>query len=118
MTLVAWRALCVFLCVITEAVAQKKGDEDNNKNTTTGVLFWIFVGAMIMLVPVVFALKDQGAPTGNFVRFSQENREAVKARNPGISFGDTSKLLGAMWRKLDPSEKAKYKPYDRKTRAQ
>jgi hypothetical protein len=36
----------------------------------------------------------------------------VKEENPGIKFGDISKVLGAMWGRLDDEEKQVYTPVD------
>jgi hypothetical protein len=41
-----------------------------------------------------------------FIIFSGERREALKAQ--GLSFGEIGKACGAEWKKLSPTEKAKY----------
>jgi structure-specific recognition protein 1 len=43
-----------------------------------------------------------------FMKFSQKVRPEVMRENPGIAFGEVGKRLGARWRALSDSEKAKY----------
>lgn len=53
-------------------------------------------------------VKDPDAPKrppSAFIVFSVAKRPQVVAENPGASFGEVGKLLGAMWAKLD--ERAK-----------
>ena len=40
--------------------------------------------------------------------FSNEQRETVKAENPGISFTDIGRKLGEMWREMEPDVKKEY----------
>lgn len=43
--------------------------------------------------------------------FANDNRDIVRAENPGISFGGVGKLLGEKWKALTDDEK---KPYEEK----
>lgn len=47
-------------------------------------------------------------PGTAFTMFSTENREALKVSEPNISFGETSKRLGEMWRSVDDNTREKY----------
>lgn len=46
-------------------------------------------------------------PSG-FIVFSRAHRKKMHDSNPGISFGEASKILGQMWRSMDASEKQKW----------
>ncbi|WPK24263.1 hypothetical protein PUMCH_001530 [Australozyma saopauloensis] len=46
--------------------------------------------------------------------FANENRDVVRAENPGISFGQVGKLLGEKWKALEGDEKT---PYEAKAAA-
>ncbi|KAH9258190.1 hypothetical protein BASA81_003774 [Batrachochytrium salamandrivorans] len=53
--------------------------------------------------------KDKNAPKGvksAYTYFGDEHRPALKEQ--GITFGEVSKKLGAMWREAGEEEKAKY----------
>lgn len=55
--------------------------------------------------------KDPNAPKraqSAFMYFSNDQRDKVKADNPGISFGDVGKMLGERWKALTDAEKVKY----------
>ena len=57
------------------------------------------------------AKKDPNAPKRGlsaFMFYSTAQREAVKANNPGISFGEIGKRLGAQWRDMTADQKAPY----------
>lgn len=41
-----------------------------------------------------------------YIIFCSKNREKVKAANPGASFGELGKLLGALWSNLDEKGRA------------
>jgi hypothetical protein len=41
--------------------------------------------------------------------FSTAEREGVRDKNPDASFGETGKIIGAMWQKLSDKEKATWK---------
>lgn len=43
-----------------------------------------------------------------FIIFNKENRESIKNKNPGVSFGELGKLIGNTWRDLNETEKAVY----------
>ena len=43
-----------------------------------------------------------------FMFFSQDNRDKIKEENPGCSFGEVGKFLGAAWGAADAATKAKY----------
>jgi HMG (high mobility group) box len=53
--------------------------------------------------------KEKKKKLRGFFLFSEEKREEVRTANPGISFGDTARKLGEMWRALSLEEKQKYK---------
>lgn len=56
--------------------------------------------------------KDPNAPKralSAFFFFSGDKRDALKAENPGISFGQVGKRLGEMWKELSDKDK---KPYE------
>jgi ABC-type transporter MlaC component len=40
--------------------------------------------------------------------FAQANRDKVKKDNPDVTFGETGKILGKLWKKASKSDKAKY----------
>jgi len=55
--------------------------------------------------------KDPNAPKRamtSYLFFSAANREKIKAENPGVTFGQIGKLLGAQYKALSDDEKAKY----------
>lgn len=61
--------------------------------------------------------KDPDAPKRSlsaYMFFANENRDVVRAENPGISFGQVGKLLGEKWKALDADEKS---PYESKAAA-
>ena len=45
----------------------------------------------------------------SYILFCMENRERVKAQNPGVSNSDITAVLGAIWRDMDQAEKDDYK---------
>jgi len=51
--------------------------------------------------------KKKRAPSP-YILFCAEKRAGIKADNPTASFGETGKLLGQMWAKLDDAAKAAY----------
>ena len=53
--------------------------------------------------------KDPNAPKRpltSFMMYSQKHREAIKAQNPDVSFGQIGKLLGQQWKAIGAEEKA------------
>ncbi|GAB4830412.1 FACT complex subunit ssrp1 [Ancistrocladus abbreviatus] len=61
--------------------------------------------------------KDLNAPKRsmtNFMYFSKAERENVKREHPGISLGETSKILSQKWNQLSAEER---EPYEAKARA-
>lgn len=53
--------------------------------------------------------KDPNAPKkplSAFMIFSGENRAKILEANPGTSFGDTGRLLGEAWKKLNDSQRS------------
>ena len=48
-------------------------------------------------------------PLNAYMVFAMEVRESVKKNNPTASITDIAKKIGALWRALSDSEKAKYK---------
>ena len=64
--------------------------------------------------------KDPNAPKKGlsaFMFYSQERRPDVKAKNPNIAFGEVAKKIGAEWKKLTDSKKAKYLKLAKKDKA-
>ncbi|KAJ5918857.1 Non-histone chromosomal protein 6 [Penicillium verhagenii] len=58
--------------------------------------------------------KDPNAPKRGlsaYMFFANDNRDAVREENPGITFGQVGKTLGDKWKALTESER---KPYDEK----
>lgn len=47
-------------------------------------------------------------PLTGYVRFLNDRREKIRAENPGLTFSEITKLMGAEWTKLPPSEKQRY----------
>lgn len=45
------------------------------------------------------------APVTGYVRFLNERREQIRTRHPDLPFPEITKMLGAEWSKLQPSEK-------------
>ena len=43
-----------------------------------------------------------------YMAFVAENRKSIEAANPGASFGEKGKLMGAAWAALDDAGKKKY----------
>lgn len=43
-----------------------------------------------------------------FIIFNKDNRETIKAANPGVSFGELGKLIGNAWKALNGTQKAVY----------
>lgn len=61
--------------------------------------------------------KDPDAPKRSlsaYMFFANENRDIVRAENPGISFGQVGKLLGEKWKALNSEDKL---PYENKAEA-
>jgi len=55
--------------------------------------------------------KDPDAPKRSlsaYMFFANENRDIVRAENPGITFGQVGKLLGEKWKALSAEDKAPY----------
>ncbi|KAK6464098.1 Non-histone chromosomal protein 6 [Scheffersomyces coipomensis] len=55
--------------------------------------------------------KDPAAPKRSlsaYMFFANENRDIVRAENPGISFGQVGKLLGERWKALTGDDKVPY----------
>lgn len=58
--------------------------------------------------------KDPDAPKRSlsaYMFFANDNRDIVRAENPGILFGQVGKMLGEKWKALTSEEKV---PYDTK----
>ncbi|KAJ1639935.1 hypothetical protein T492DRAFT_832568 [Pavlovales sp. CCMP2436] len=101
-------AACLILCV--NAFKQDSGDSLGSFAYFVICLIFCccFSGGDILVIVVVVReviYIYNKPPTGNFLQFSSEKRAAVKTANPGITFGESAKKLGAMWHGLDPSEK-------------
>lgn len=47
-------------------------------------------------------------PLTGYVRFLNDRREKIRAENPGLTFSEITKLMGAEWTKLPASEKQRY----------
>lgn len=57
------------------------------------------------------AKKDKNAPKGAlsaFMLFSKERRPSIVLQNPGTSFGEVGKLVGAAWKAADAEERAPF----------
>lgn len=55
--------------------------------------------------------KDPNAPKRSlsaYMFFANENRDIVRAENPGISFGQVGRLLGEKWKALSADDKIPY----------
>ncbi|CDK25585.1 unnamed protein product [Kuraishia capsulata CBS 1993] len=55
--------------------------------------------------------KDPNAPKRSlsaYMFFANEQRDVVRAENPGIAFGQIGKLLGEKWKALDAAGKVPY----------
>lgn len=46
--------------------------------------------------------------TSGFLVFASYNRKAMHASNPGMGFGEISRILGERWRQMDAEEKQKW----------
>lgn len=46
--------------------------------------------------------------SSGFLVFAKAHRKKMHDSNPGISFGEASKILGQMWRNMEPPEKQKW----------
>ncbi|EGV60164.1 Non-histone chromosomal protein 6 [Yamadazyma tenuis] len=58
--------------------------------------------------------KDPDAPKRSlsaYMFFANDNRDIVRAENPGIAFGQVGRLLGERWKALTADEKI---PYEKK----
>lgn len=56
--------------------------------------------------------KDPNAPKramSSYMFFANDNRDSVRAENPGIAFGEIGKILGTKWKAMS---EAKKKPYE------
>ncbi|KAK6341121.1 Non-histone chromosomal protein 6 [Orbilia brochopaga] len=61
--------------------------------------------------------KDPNAPKRGlsaYMFFANEQRENVRAENPGIAFGQVGKVLGERWKALSDKQRA---PYEAKAAA-
>lgn len=61
--------------------------------------------------------KDPNAPKRSlsaYMFFANENRDIVRAENPGITFGQVGKMLGDKWKAMTPTDK---EPYESKAAA-
>jgi hypothetical protein len=55
-------------------------------------------------------VKKEGPKKANaYMMFATANRADVLKKNPDATFGETGKLIGALWQKLKESEKADWK---------
>lgn len=55
--------------------------------------------------------KDPNAPKRSlsaYMFFANDNRDIVRAENPGITFGQVGKLLGEKWKELTDEDKVPY----------
>lgn len=55
--------------------------------------------------------KDPNAPKRSlsaYMFFANENRDIVRAENPGITFGEVGRMLGDKWKALTDEEKEPY----------
>merc|ERR1711982_255690 len=55
--------------------------------------------------------KDPNAPKrpmSAYFLFMNATRPTVRKENPDASIGDVAKILGKMWREIEPEDKAKY----------
>ncbi|CAR23688.1 HMG box domain-containing protein [Lachancea thermotolerans] len=55
--------------------------------------------------------KDPNAPKralSAYMFFANENRDIVRAENPGVTFGQVGRLLGDKWKALTDEEKQPY----------
>lgn len=43
-----------------------------------------------------------------YINFCNHSRKLIKSENPDLTFGQTAKALGALWKSLDVEEKQKY----------
>ncbi|KAF7237134.1 hypothetical protein EYD10_16143 [Varanus komodoensis] len=48
------------------------------------------------------------APVTGYVRFLNERREQIRMQHPDLPFPEITKMLGAEWSKLQPTEKQRY----------
>ena len=55
-------------------------------------------------------VKKEGPKKANaYMMFATANRADVLKKNPNATFGETGKLIGALWQKLKESEKEVWK---------
>jgi hypothetical protein len=47
-------------------------------------------------------------PLSAFLQFRMDHFKKVQQDHPGKKIGELSKILGDMWREIDPNDKAKY----------
>ena len=55
--------------------------------------------------------KDPNAPKramSAFMFYSQEHRASIQDKNPGVTFGQIGRILGAEWKKLSEADREKY----------
>lgn len=55
--------------------------------------------------------KDPNAPKRSlsaYMFFANENRDIVRAENPGITFGEVGRMLGDKWKALSDEDKEPY----------
>lgn len=55
--------------------------------------------------------KDPNAPKralSAYMFFANENRDIVRAENPGVTFGQVGRILGEKWKALNDEEKVPY----------
>ena len=70
--------------------------------------------------PAKKAKKDPNAPKRGlsaFMFFSQANRDSIKKKHPGCSFGEVGKYLGQEWAKAPAAVKAKHEAEAAKDKA-
>ncbi|KAL8936495.1 MAG: hypothetical protein Q9216_004901 [Gyalolechia sp. 2 TL-2023] len=61
--------------------------------------------------------KDPNAPKRGlsaYMFFANDNRDTVRAENPGITFGQVGKVLGEKWKALNSKQR---EPYETKAKA-
>ena len=63
-------------------------------------------GGRDVIDAVVYDTLRPGCP---FITFCHAKRDQVKAANPNAAFGDTGRLLYALWKDLSESEKEAYR---------
>jgi hypothetical protein len=103
---------------VAKAGAKSKGDKaDGPKRAVTAFMFVTPRAGPQHPTPHTPSTRTPNPPTPHNRHFATANRAGIIAANPGVSFGEVGKLMGAAWKALDADGKKKYEDLAAKDKA-